>query len=112
MQAARALLAIPEPPTAVFALNDQMAVGTLRAAEERGLRVPQDLSIVGFDDSAFATYTTPALTTVHQPTRELGQVGASLLLSQLQGHRIEARRVELSTHMVIRASTGPAPAGP
>ncbi len=111
-QAAHALLNHPEPPTAIFAFNDDMAVGTLRAAAERGIRVPQDLSIVGFDDASFTTCTTPELTTVHQPLRELGQAGVALLFRQLQGQVIDARRIELSTQLVTRASTGPAPAPP
>lgn len=109
-QAARRLLGLAEPPSAIFAFNDMMAVGTLRAAEERGLRVPEDLSLIGFDDVAFATYTTPALTTIHQPTRELGRAGAGLLFRRLQGQAIEAQRIELSTRLIVRASTGPAPA--
>lgn len=108
-QAARRLLGLSEPPTAIFAFNDSMAVGTLRAAKERVLRVPEDLSVMGFDDAAFATYITPELTTVHQPTRELGRVGAGLLVRQLRGQPIEARRVELSTSLIVRASTGPVP---
>lgn len=109
LQAARHLLTLSEPPTAIFAFNDEMAVGTLRAAEEQGLRVPEDLSIVGFDDATFASYTTPALTTLRQPLRELGRAAAELLFRQLQRQAIEARRIELSTRLVVRASTGPAP---
>lgn len=109
LQAARQLLALPDPPTAIFAFNDEMAVSTLRAAEERGLRVPEDLSIIGFDDAAFASYTTPALTTIRQPSRELGRVGVGLLFRQIQGQTIEARRIELSTQLTVRTSTGPAP---
>lgn len=108
-QAARRLLALPEPPTAVFAFNDEMAVGALQAARERGLRVPEDLSIVGFDDASFASYTTPALTTVRQPLRELGRAGVDLLFRQLRGQVIEARRIELSTRLIVRASTAPVP---
>lgn len=109
MQAANQLLALSEPPTAIFAFNDEMAVGTLRAAEQRGLRVPEDLSIVGFDDATFASYTTPALTTVRQPSRELGRVGIGILFRQMQGQTIEARKIELSTRLIVRESTGPAP---
>lgn len=109
LRAARRLLALPEPPTAVFAFNDEMAVGTLQAARERGLRVPEDLSIIGFDDASFASYTTPALTTVRQPLRELGQAGVDLLFRQLRGQVVEARRIELSTRLIVRASTAIAP---
>ncbi len=109
LRAARTLLALPEPPTAIFAFNDHMAVGTLQAARERGLRVPEDLSIAGFDDATFASYTTPALTTVRQPLYELGRAGVDLLLRQLRGQSIEARRIELSTRLIARGSTAPAP---
>lgn len=109
LRAARHLLALPQPPTAIFAFNDEMAVGTLQAARERGLDVPGELSIVGFDDASFASYTTPALTTVRQPLRELGRAGVDLLFRQLHGQVIEARRVELSTRLMTRASTAPVP---
>jgi len=109
LQAARWLLDLPDPPTAIFALNDDMAVGTLRAAEERGLCVPEDISIIGFDDALFASYTTPALTSVRQPLRELGRAGVVLLFRKMQGPNIEARRIELSTQLMVRRSTGPAP---
>jgi LacI family transcriptional regulator len=107
IQAARQLMSLPEPLTAIFAFNDEMAVGALRVVEEQGLRVPGDISIIGFDDSAFASYTTPALTTVRQPMRELGRVGVDLLFRRLQGQPIEARRIELSTQLIVRGSTGP-----
>jgi LacI family transcriptional regulator len=110
LRAARHLLALPEPPTAIFAFNDEMAVGTLQAARERGLRVPDELSIVGFDDATFASYTAPPLTTVRQPLRELGWAGAELLFRQLRGQAIEARRIELSTRLIARGSTAPASA--
>lgn len=109
VQAAHRLFDLPDPPTAIFALNDDMAVGTLRAAEERGLRVPEDVSIIGFDDAIFASYTTPALTSVRQPLREQGRVGVDLLFRKMQGQSIEARRIELSTQLMVRRSTGPVP---
>lgn len=109
LQAARRLFDLPDPPTAIFALNDDMAVGTLRAAEERGLRVPEDVSIIGFDDAIFASYTTPSLTSVRQPMRELSRAGVDLLFRKMQGQSIEARRIELSTQLIIRRSTGPVP---
>ena len=109
LHAARRLLALPEPPTAIFAFNDQMAVGTLRAAEERGLRVPEQLSLVGFDDTALASATTPPLTTVNQPTHELGRAGVNLLFRLLQGLEMEARRMELPTRLIVRSSTSSCP---
>jgi LacI family transcriptional regulator len=104
--AAQQLLALPEPPTAIFAFNDNLAVGTMRAAVERGLRIPGDLSVVGFDDSDQSTVVTPQLTTVRQPLVEMGRMAASLLLRQLHHHSSEALRVELATKLVVRASTG------
>src|SRR5204862_7567952 len=71
-QAAATLLDLPEPPTAIFAFNDSIAFGALRAARERGLRVPEDLSVVGFDDIEPSILVTPTLTTVHQPLGEIG----------------------------------------
>ena len=108
--AACALLDLPEPPTAIFASNDNMAVGALRAVLERGLRVPEDVSIVGFDDTELARCVFPRLTTVRQPLAELGRTAVSLLNRLIEGQRIEALRVELATRLVVRESTGPAPA--
>lgn len=108
-QAALKLLAQNPRPTAIFAFNDEMAIGALRAAVERGFRVPDDLSIVGFDGVDRAELVTPALTTVRQPLAEMGRVAVSLLLRLLERHRLEALRIELATKLVIRASTAPPP---
>jgi LacI family transcriptional regulator len=105
--AANTLLDLAEPPTAIFASNDNMAVGVLHAARARGLRVPDDLSLVGFDDSAQATIVTPLLTTVRQPLEELGRTAVSLLTRLLDRQRVEALRVELATKLVVRDSTAP-----
>ena len=78
-EAARRCSTLPDPPTAIFAFNDNMALGAHRAARERGLRVPEDLSVVGFDDSEQAAIVTPALTTVRQPLAEMGRMAVSLL---------------------------------
>jgi LacI family transcriptional regulator len=102
--AASRLLALSDPPTAIFAFNDDMAVGALRAARERGLRVPDELSVVGFDDSEQAPIVTPALTTVRQPLAEMGRMAVSLLTRLLEGQRLEALRVELATRLVVRGS--------
>ncbi|HEX4205850.1 MAG TPA: LacI family DNA-binding transcriptional regulator [Ktedonobacteraceae bacterium] len=80
---AEALLSLNEPPTAIFSANDDMAYGVLDVAKMRGLRIPDDLSIVGFDDIAPSASTHPALTTIHQPFREMGQCAVELLLSLL-----------------------------
>ncbi|MGD0196829.1 MAG: LacI family DNA-binding transcriptional regulator [Solirubrobacteraceae bacterium] len=105
--AAEELLARPDPPSAIFAFNDQLAVGAMGAALERGLRVPHDVSIVGFDDTVEAEMVTPRLTTVHQPLAEIGRMGVSLLMRLLEGQRVEAVHVELETTLVVRDSTGP-----
>jgi LacI family transcriptional regulator, galactose operon repressor len=105
--AARTLLDLPNPPTAIFASNDNMAVGTLRAARERELSVPNDLSVVGFDDAELASIVTPSLTTVRQPLAELGRTAVSLLMRMIDRQRVEALRVELATRLVVRDSTAP-----
>ena len=107
--AACELLDLPERPTAIFGFNDNVAVGTLRAAKERGLRAPEDLSVVGFDDSEQASIVTPALTTVRQPLAEMGRMAVSLLSRVLDHQRLEALHVELATKLVVRDSTAPAP---
>ncbi|ASW57767.1 LacI family DNA-binding transcriptional regulator [Plantactinospora sp. KBS50] len=111
-QAARELLDRPDRPTALVGFNDKIAVGALHAARERGLRVPADLSVVGFDDSEIGRATDPVLTTVRQPLAELGRMAVTLLLRQLRGHELDALHVELATELVERASTAPAATGP
>jgi len=108
-EAAEQLLSLPDPPTAIFGFNDNVAIGVLNAARERGLSVPGDLSVVGFDDTAQASIVTPQLTSVSQPLAEMGRMGVSLLIRILEGQRVDALRMELSTKLVIRESTGPAP---
>jgi LacI family transcriptional regulator len=108
-QAAAELLDLPERPTALACFNDKTAVGALAAAASRGLRVPADLSVTGFDDIDLAQATSPMLTTVRQPLAEMGRMAVSLLIRLLEGHQVEARPVELATDLIVRASTGPAP---
>jgi len=105
--AAHQLLGLAEPPTAIFGFNDNVAIGALHAAQERGLSVPGDLSIVGFDDTQQAIIVTPRLTSVSQPLAELGRMGVSLLIRLLEGQRVDALRVELATRLVVRDSTAP-----
>jgi len=110
-QAAAELLDRPDPrdrPTALACFNDKTAVGALAAAAARGLRVPADLSVTGFDDIDLAQATSPMLTTVRQPLAEMGRMAVSLLIRLLEGHQVEARHVELATDLVVRSSTGPA----
>ena len=101
------LLSLPEPPTAIFAFNDNIAIGALQAARARGLSVPEDLSVVGFDDVELATIVTPTLTTIRQPLEEMGRTAVSLLMRLLERQHFETLHVELATRLVVRESTAP-----
>jgi DNA-binding LacI/PurR family transcriptional regulator len=102
------LLSLPERPTAIFASSDTQALGALEAARGLGIRVPQELSIVGFDDIEVASYV--GLTTVRQPLAESGRRGAELLLRALGGRPVDLRTELLPLELVVRGTTGPAPA--
>jgi LacI family transcriptional regulator len=106
-RAAAELLDLDPRPTAVVAFNDKAAIGALQAATERGLSVPADLSITGFDDLDLSRATTPQLTTVRQPLQEMGRMAVSLLIRLLDRHELEALHVELATELIVRGSTGP-----
>jgi LacI family transcriptional regulator len=106
-QAAAELLDLPVRPTALACFNDKAAVGALAAAAERGLRVPGDLSVTGFDDIDLAQATSPLLTTVRQPLAEMGRMAVSLLVRLLDGHQVDALHVELATELIVRGSTAP-----
>lgn len=110
MRAAAELLALSHAPSAIFALSTSAAVGVLRAARQSGLRVPQDLSVVAFDDLEAATITMPALTAVRQPLQGEGRVAADMLYRLLAGNELDATRIELSTELIVRESTA-APRG-
>jgi LacI family transcriptional regulator len=103
------LLDLPQRPTALVAFNDKAAVGALRAAHQRGLRVPEDLSLTGFDDIDLSRGTDPMLTTIRQPLQEMGRIAVSLLTRLLEGHTVDTLHIELATHLIVRGSTGPAP---
>jgi LacI family transcriptional regulator len=105
--AAEHLLALHEPPTAIFCFNDNMAVGAMQTARTLGVGIPEDLSIVGFDDLEEAEIVTPALTTIRQPLAEMGRIAVSLLMRLLDNQRLEALHVELGTRLVVRDSTAP-----
>jgi LacI family transcriptional regulator len=105
--AAGSLLAGPEPPTAIFAFNDAIALGAIRAAHERGLRVPDDVSVVGFDDVKYAPIVTPALTTVRQPLADMGHTALRVVLRLLDGERFDTPQLEMATRLVVRESTAP-----
>jgi LacI family transcriptional regulator len=108
-RAAGTLLDLPDRPTALVGFNDKVAVGALRAADDRGLRVPQDLSVTGFDDLDLSRATRPTLTTVRQPLQEMGRLAVTLLMRIIAGHDLEALHVELATDLIVRGSTGPVP---
>lgn len=103
------LLDLPDPPTAVFACSDRMALGVCAALAERGMRVPDDVSVVGFDDLPEARWAIPPLTTVRQPLGEMAATALRLLVRMMGGTRPEGTRTELSTRLVERASTAPPP---
>jgi LacI family transcriptional regulator, galactose operon repressor len=104
------LLDLPQPPRAVVVANNRMTLGALEAINERGVRIPQDLALVGFDDMPWATSVRPPLTTVAQPVEELGRAAAHLLLERLKDPKRIARRVVLPTRLMVRASCGAAAA--
>jgi LacI family transcriptional regulator len=106
---ARLILDRRDRPTAVFAANDLMAIRTVEVARELGLRVPEDLSVVGFDNVPESAVAEPALTTVAQPLREIGETALRMLLTLLAGEQLEQTHVRMDTRLVERASTAPPP---
>ncbi len=104
------LLDLAEPPTAIFAGSDQQALGVYEAARQRGLRIPQDLSVVGFDDLPAARWVSPPLTTVRQPLADMGKVAAEMLGDLIEGVPLRSQRVELTTELIVRESTARLPA--
>jgi LacI family transcriptional regulator len=107
---ARVLLGRPERPTAIVASSDQMAFGAYEAVRQRGLRVPGDISVVGFDDLPEARWSSPPLTTVRQPLAEMGALAARTVLRLAAGESIESPRVELATTLIERESSAVPPA--
>ncbi len=107
--AARALLRLRRPPTAIFACNDLMALGVLRAAAELGRRVPGDLALVGYDDIELAAFAAPPLTTVAQPKREMGREVVRLIVNRIRDGRLPPQREELPVSLRIRESCGASP---
>jgi LacI family xylobiose transport system transcriptional regulator len=102
---ARAMLRLPEPPTAIVACNDLMALGVYQAARDSRLRIPEQLSVVGFDDLPVASWVSPPLTTVRQPLAEMAGTATRLVLDLARGERSAQTRFELSTNLVVREST-------
>ena len=103
----RSLLALPDPPTAIFAGNDLQALGVYQAAREARLSIPEDLSVVGFDDLPVAAWVGPPLTTVRQPLVQMAIAGARLTLRLARGEQPSQTRVELATQLMVRESTAP-----
>lgn len=104
----QALLREPEMPTAILCGNDLAALGVMRALAEAGLRVPQDVSVIGADDIAFAQYSMPALTTIRVPRDKLGGIAFEALDRMIRTKRRSGAQYSLETHLVIRQSTAPA----
>jgi len=105
---AKQLLARNKPFTALFAYNDISAIGAIRAFQEHGLRVPQDVSVMGFDDIPGAMFQTPSLTTVRQPLNRMGEVAAQTLLERIEG-KVEDSNIAIEPELVVRESTAKAP---
>ena len=103
------LLSRKIPFTALFAYNDISAVGAIRAIKETGLRVPEDISVVGFDDIREAAYHLPSLTTVRQPLRKIGAIAAEALIDRIEGRNGHEADILVDPELVVRESTGPAP---
>lgn len=101
------LLALPDPPTAIFAANDEMAFGALDAIHSKGLRVPDHISVIGFDDVAISNYVFPPLTTMRQPLEEISAAAVGELVALIGGAEIEAKKLAYPMELVIRKSTGP-----
>jgi LacI family transcriptional regulator len=103
------LLDMDDRPTAILSGSDEQAYGIYLAARERGLRIPEDVSVVGFDDVDLCRWVSPQLTTVHQPLAGMASEAARLALAMSRGEAVATRRVQLSAELVVRESTGPAP---
>jgi len=108
---AQQLLATGRRFTALFAFNDISAIGAMRAFKDAGLRVPDDISVVGFDDIQASSYLMPRLTTVKQPLRQMGELAAKQLLERIaNGNGRAPQTISLKPELVVRESTGPVPA--
>jgi len=108
-KAAQRLMEQSDPPTAIFAANDDVAMGVMRWLQENGYRVPEDISVLGFDDTPGAQYSQPPLTTIHQFSNEIGRRAASLLFDLIDGRALAATEIIQPTRLIIRGSTDVAP---
>lgn len=109
LEGARKLLTQKQPPTAIFAANDDMAVATIRVADSLGIAVPEQLSVAGFDDIALARQVFPSLTTIRQPLSQMSELAAELLIKGKHGNSSESDHRIVPAKLQIRESTGPAP---
>jgi LacI family xylobiose transport system transcriptional regulator len=105
-----ALLRLPDPPTAVFAGSDLQALGVYEAARDLGVRIPDQLSVVGYDDLSVSRWAGPPLTTVHQPLAAMAEMAARMVITMSRGGEPVTRRLDLATSLVVRQSTAPPPA--
>lgn len=111
LSAAAYFCSLPQPPTAIFCMNDEMAFGAIQTLKGKGFRVPEDVSVAGFDDIVYARYWDPGLTTIAQPVEEMGTRAMDMLLRVMEGQSLSETECILPTEFVVRNSTGPAPAG-
>lgn len=102
-----AFLDQPDPPTAIFTGNDAQAAGAYRVLYARNIRIPDQMSVIGFDDVMYTAQMSPPLTTIHQPLQEIGKMAANMLLRLIAGQQLESHHVELSTSLVVRESCAP-----
>jgi LacI family transcriptional regulator len=100
-------LSLADPPTAIFASNDQMAFGTVRTLRRHGLRVPEDISVIGFDDIPEASISYPLLTTMRQPLAEMGRLAADYVCGVIDGVETERLQLTLTPELIVRSSTAP-----
>lgn len=94
-------------PTAIFCMNDEMAIGAMQTLKNQGIRIPEDMSVTGFDDIAYAKYSDPSLTTISQPAEEMGKMAMDMLLKVIEGEPLSQRECVLPTEFIIRKSTAP-----
>jgi LacI family transcriptional regulator len=107
--AGKKLFALPNRPTAIFVSNDVMAFGLMDAARDQGLRIPDDVSVIGFDDIPEAASIYPPLTTIRQPLEQMGRMGARILLRAIDDPFIQPERIVLPTELIVRCSCQPLP---
>ncbi|HEX2906919.1 MAG TPA: substrate-binding domain-containing protein [Phototrophicaceae bacterium] len=110
-QCGRQLLSLETPPTAIVSINDMVAFGVIRAAVQAGLTIGRELSVTGFDDIPMAANITPALTTVRQPLKHMGQLAFECIAALIQGQPLATHHIQLPAELMVRQSTGPAKRG-